>query len=418
MWFGLWKNGKSTYTPSWIKQDQETYFRAINKQGETLNSISPFCEEAVHRDSLALMEVMKHLKSIDAKHQTVILMQIENEIGLIGSDRDYCPVANQSFKQEIPKVLAEHFNVRGNWDEAFSDKAKDYFMAYYYAKNVEKIAKSAKKVYDLPCYTNAWLKQYPWFSGSYPMGGPIKDNHAIWKIMAPSLFTLAPDIYVPYVADVIDEYSNEENPIFIPEVRKDAVTASYCLYMFSKKNALGYSPFGIEDVAQEYEYGKLSNETLATLNIASAALDPRGTKKYLSSVYKIISGLQTYLHEYAGTTRLQSFIKRSDNEQGSLLHFTNYDLLVTYKSNYVAQPISSGMILELEDDTFILIGMNCVLKFLPKDTDIKKVDILRLEELEITSEGIETKRVLNGDERYNIEFYDEPATRSIQLYKF
>ena len=45
-------------------------------------------------------------------------------------------------------------------------------------------------------------------------------------------------IYVPYVANVMDAYSYDGNPLFVPEVRKDAVTASYALYAFGKHLSL------------------------------------------------------------------------------------------------------------------------------------------------------------------------------------
>ena len=70
----------------------------------------------------------------------------------------------------------------------------------------------------------------------------------VWKAAAPSLFTIGPDIYVPYVSDIMKTYSRPDNPLLIPEVRKDAVTASYALYAFLHFHALCYAPFGVEDL--------------------------------------------------------------------------------------------------------------------------------------------------------------------------
>lgn len=86
-------------------------------------------------------------------------------------------------------------------------------MAYSFAKAVEQITAAGRKEYPLPCYTNAWLKQYPWYAGSYPSGGPVVEMQKIWRAAAPSLFTFAPDIYVPYVADTMDAYSSKGNPL-------------------------------------------------------------------------------------------------------------------------------------------------------------------------------------------------------------
>ena len=50
-----------------------------------------------------------------------------------------------------------------------------------------------------------------------------KIMNGIETIQEPSLFTLAPDIYVPYTVDIMESYSYPGNPLFIPEVRKDAM---------------------------------------------------------------------------------------------------------------------------------------------------------------------------------------------------
>ena len=33
LWFGLWKNGNSTYVPDWVKEDRETYFPMQTREG-------------------------------------------------------------------------------------------------------------------------------------------------------------------------------------------------------------------------------------------------------------------------------------------------------------------------------------------------------------------------------------------------
>lgn len=67
----------------------------------------------------------------------------------------------------------------GLWEHAFGLHASEYFMAYHFAKAIETITSAGQNKYPLPCYTNAWLKQHPWYPGSYPCGGPIKEVHRI-----------------------------------------------------------------------------------------------------------------------------------------------------------------------------------------------------------------------------------------------
>lgn len=190
LWFGLWKNAESMYVPGWMKKNTEVYFRAEKPDGEKLNTISPLCEAAVEKDAAAFAAIMKHIRETDGEESTVIMMQVENEIGLMGTDRDYSVQGQKAFGEQIPIELAEYFGKNGTWTEVFGEDAGEAFMAYYFASAVEKITEAGRKEYPLPCYANAWLKQYPWYPGSYPSGGPVKEMHKIWKKTAPSLFTV------------------------------------------------------------------------------------------------------------------------------------------------------------------------------------------------------------------------------------
>ena len=244
LWFGLWKNAESMYVPGWMKRNTKTYFRVKNVKGEPINTISPLCSAAIEKDASCFRAVMRRIRETDEEENTVIVMQVENEIGVLGSSRDYSEAANKAYAEAVPAALAGKLGVSGSWKEAFGGEADESFMAYQFASAVETIASAGREEYPLPCYANAWLRQYPWHPGSYPMGGPVPGMHRIWKAAAPSLFALGPDIYVPYVADVMDEYAYSGNPLFIPEVRKDAVASSYCLYAFWAKNAFSKSVVG------------------------------------------------------------------------------------------------------------------------------------------------------------------------------
>lgn len=164
LWFGLWKNGLSSYVPEWIKTDG-TYFRACNADGRPMDVISPLCEKAVEADKKAFVKLIEYIKEIDSEEQTVIMMQVENEIGLLGSDRDYSTIANEEYLKEVPNCIKELYEVEGNWEEAFSEDAPEYFMEYYYASAIENIANAGSAVYELPMYANAWIEKYPWRAG-------------------------------------------------------------------------------------------------------------------------------------------------------------------------------------------------------------------------------------------------------------
>lgn len=419
LWFGLWKNGESMYVPAWMKQNTDTYFRAKKVNGELLNTISPLCEAAVEKDAEAFENIMAHIKEVDENESTVIFMQVENEIGLLGTERDYSTVGNEAFENEIPESLAGAYGVSGNWKKAFEKDAEEFFMAYYFSKSVELIASRGKAKYDLPCYTNAWLRQYPWFVGSYPVGGPIKEVHKIWKITAPSLFTLAPDIYVPYVANVLDEYGYEGNPLVIPEVRKDAVTASYCLYAFGKHNAICYSPFGIEELAlSPDEIDKPPMEVMIALNIDPSAFEIAGSKEYLSKTYGLVRQMQPLYLKHRGTEHIKSYVRKSETDYGIYFQFKDYDLAVAYAPRMPEKPLGAGIIYELAENKFLIIGMMCDLSFRSKTGENKKVDILKMEEGTLVNGEWKAGRILNGDEKMTIKLGDMPSCVCVELYKY
>lgn len=419
LWFGLWKNSESMYVPGWMKKNSDTYFRVKKVSGEKIDTISPFCEKAIEKDAMAFAQVMAHIREFDQDKSTVIAMQIENEIGLLGTESDYCEAAVEVFQNEIPEELAKEYSVSGDWKSSFKENAEEYFMAFYFAKAVEKIAEAGKKEYPIPFYANAWLKQHPWYPGSYPSGGPVKDVHRIWKCMAPSLFTLAPDIYVPYAIDVMEEYQYEGNPLLIPEARKDAVTASYSLYAFMKHNAICYSPFGIEDLGLPPELVmKPTKEMMAALNINPIMFDTDGGKEYLSRVYDLIENLKPLYFKYRGTKHMQSYIRKSDTDSGTFLRFDEYDVTVDYFPSMPGLPISTGVIFELETNKFLIVGMMNRLDFRVKPGENKKVRALKLEDGTIMKGKWIPGHQQNGDEQMQFNLGPVPTCLCVELYKY
>ena len=419
LWFGLWKNAESMYVPGWMKKDPETYFRAEKAGGVRMTTVSPLCDAAVEKDALAFSSLLRHIREFDEEEQTVIMIQVENEIGLLGTDRDYSPAAEKAFSEAVPQKVAEIAGKTGTWSEVFGEDAGENFMAFYFALAVERIASCGKKEYDLPCYANAWLRQYPWFPGSYPSGGPVETTQAIWRSTAPSLFAFAPDIYVPYCADVMDTYASKENPLFIPEIRKDAVTASYALYAFCEKNAIGYSPFGIEELALDpSEVDKPPMEVMIALNIDPSAFDISDSKDYLAAVYQLMEEMEPLYLKLRGTDHLKAFVRHGENDNGTYLRFTDYDLTVSYAPRQTAKPLGSGVVIELAPDTFLIAGMSCSMEFRVKPGCTAQADILRLEEGSLKGGEWKPGRILNGDEKMSLSFGPMVKMLRIKLYQF
>ena len=196
LWFGLWKNGMSTYVPEWVKQDRKTYFAMRNRSGKPVNAVSPLCGAGVERDAAAFAALMAHLRDFDV-NRTVLMVQVENEMGLLGDCRDFSPAAEQAYAAALPDDAADFCGARGTWDEVFGSEAPELFMTYHYAKATQQIAAAGKAAYPIPLYVNAWLEQHPWTPGTYPVGGPIARHMDWWKKFAPAVDFLSPDIYLP-----------------------------------------------------------------------------------------------------------------------------------------------------------------------------------------------------------------------------
>ena len=419
LWFGLWKNAESMYVPAWMKKDTETYFRAEKVTGEKLNTVSPLCAKAVEKDRQAFTALMHFIREIDGEENTVIVMQVENEIGLLGTDRDYSETANAAFSAPIPEVLAKAVGKSGTWIEVFGNDAGEAFMAWHFASAVETIAASGKAEYDLPCYANAWLRQSPWFPGSYPSGGPVRGMHPVWRAAAPSLFAFGPDIYVPYCADVMDEYACAENPLFIPEIRKDAVASSYALYAFGAKNAICFSPFGIEDLALDpSQLDKPPMELMIALNIDPSAFDITGSKDCLAATYDLLKQLEPLMLRCRGTEKQQACVRHGECDYSAFLRFSNYDLTVSYGPRASGKPLGACLAFELAPEKFLLVGLNCTPAFHVKPGVNKKADILRMEEGRVVNGEWIPGRVLNGDEKMNLRFGDMPGALMVELYSY
>lgn len=421
LWFGLWKNGESSYVPDWMKQDTKTYFRAEKVNGEKMNSISPLCEAAVQKDKAAFCHIMKTIRELDEDFSTVLMMQVENEVGLLGTPCDYSVQAQAAFGGSVPEILKQTAMAEsGNtWREVFGEQAEEVFMAYHYACAMEQIASAGRKEYPIPCFANVWLKQFPWYAGSYPSGGPVRDVHEIWKAAAPSLFTIAPDIYVPYVADVLDEYSYEGNPLMVPEVRKDAVAASYALYAYLHHHALCYSPFGIEDLgAEPGKEATVTEEMIAALKLDPLSFDLTGSKDALSAVYTLVDDLKPLYLTYRNTGKMKTYLQRNEADQGVYFSFADYNIEVDYFPKTKGCPAAAGVIFELQENEFLLAGMMSSFKFYPKAGENVKAGFLKMEKGTVKNGAFCPQTEMNGDELMSMLMFHEPVCYRVKVYKY
>ena len=268
LWFGAWKNSMSCYAPAWFKQDTKRFPRAMTAEGKQMEIASCFSDNVLQADLKAFSALMRHIRERDPQREVVVMMQIENEIGMLESARDHSPLAEKAYKKE-------------RWAERYGmdEYADEKFMALSYARYVEHLAKAARETHDMPLYVNAAMNSRGRRPGEYPSAGPLAHLIDFWHEGAPSIDLLAPDIYDTGFKSWCAQYAMPlrpqdggkiKNRLFIPESRCCENSGVRALYAFGEHQALGFSPFAIDQAsAKETEsvtqaYGLLRQLAVAT----------------------------------------------------------------------------------------------------------------------------------------------------------
>ncbi len=258
LWFGTWKNGQNHYVPEWIKTDTKKYPREQTAYGKLLDVMSPNSATNLDADKRAFAALMHHLREKDGTQHTVIMIQVENESGSVGSVRDFSPVAQKLFNAPVPAALISTLGKKaGNWSTVFGPDADEDFAAYSTASYINQVAAAGKAEYPLPMYCNVWItypvhalenRDRPSPGQEYPSGGAQQQNLTIWKEAAPAIDVLAPDYYSSDDAlfhQVVATYDRPDNALFIPETGLNKLAGRYFFYALGH-GAIGFSPFGVD----------------------------------------------------------------------------------------------------------------------------------------------------------------------------
>jgi len=318
LWMGSWKNAMSTYAPEWVKTDSRRFPRVVDAQGHTFEMLSTLSQANRDADARAFAAVMKHIREVDSRDHTVIAMQVENEVGVISSARDFCPAANAAFAAPIPRELSDYLaknkdNLRpefkqiwtaaggrttGTWEEVFgknvpppANKARvgggwsavpspynhtdEFFMAWNYAQYMGHVAAQGKKEYAIPMYVNAWLEGPGDRPGDYPCGGPEPLVHDLWHAGAPAIDILAPDIYDPEYALIMSTFARNGNPAFNPEARQ--ITPNIWTAI-TQLNCLCFSHMGIDNFNNWYPDSPFARTTSLLGQLSGAIAQAQGQK--------------------------------------------------------------------------------------------------------------------------------------------
>ncbi len=383
LWFGAWKNSMSCYAPSWLKEDYKKYPRARTKDGKPLEIASAFSENVFKADSTAFTKWLTHTINRDTL-ATVVMVQIENEIGMLEDARDHSSLADKEYEKGVPEELTKylakhrdslHPSMRKAWESHGSKKTgcwndvfgpgiytDEYFMAWNYAKYVERLAKAARKITTVPLYVNAAMNSRGRKPGEYPSAGPLIHLKDIWHAAAPTLDFLSPDLYDPGFKDWVASYATDDNSLFIPEIRRFEGNAAQAFYVFGEHDAIGLSPFSIEnstdgkDSSNVKGYGLL-RQIIPILTSYQGKKDS-GAKKGKRNGVKSMNGLY---FDHDSTER----VLYHDDLKITASHF--FTLPWDPRAQLSDWPAKGGVLIRVSPREYILAGSGIVVKFESED---------------------------------------------------
>jgi hypothetical protein len=316
LWFATWKNGNMDYAPDWVKSNPKRFKRVTSASGMELWTLSPHCKANLEADKKAFTAFCKYLKAKDYD-RTVIGVQVENESGIFGSDRDYGSEAQAVFKGPVPAEFITCLKKtgkgpvydiwqkagakeKGSWPEIFGWDAGELMSVWAVATYIDGVAKAGKAVYKIPMYLNVWMSEVRrgesrWMlpGASYPAGAAVTKVLDVSKWFTPNLDLIAPDIK-HYNTRIFKEmcatYSREDNPLFFPETPP-------ALGLFSALadyNCIGYSRmYLLESIVAE-----------------DGTLRP-GSKMGTDTIRCVASAIPLLL-KYQGTGKIHAIIQEDD----------------------------------------------------------------------------------------------------------
>ncbi len=385
LWFGSWKNGVSSYIPGWVKQDVGRFPRMQQRPGENGEVLTPLSEDNCAADARAFAALMRHLEELDRSRHTVLMVQVENEVGLLGASRDRSPLAEAAFAKEPPAQLigylqshkdnlipefkkyweAAGFKTSGTWTEIFGEGADEAFMAWHMARYVGRIAAAGKAEYPLPMFANAWLVQHEGQkAGQYPSGGPVSKVLDLWRAAAPAIDFLAPDIYLPDFKAICASYTRSGNPLFIPE---STAAPERAFYAIGQHEALGFCPFAIDSLPADHA---------------------------LEDSYRLLAQLLPMIVENQGKGRMCGLLQyKEDNEK---IELAGYRLEVSYRKE--ASNKGYGLVIATGPDEFLVGGSGVGIHFSARTPGPRHTRILSVEEGRFQDSRWIPGRRMNGDE--------------------
>ena len=429
LWFGSWKNTYSSYAPEWVKRNTERFPRVQTAEGRGTERLSPFSEENQKADARAFGALMRHIKQKDGDAHIVIMIQVENEVGVIPEARDHSAAAEKAFSSPVPaelmRWLGQHKSSlgpefratweasggkeSGTWTEVFGKDplTEDLFMAWHYARYINAVAATGKAEYALPMFANAALIRPNYQPGQYNSGGPLPHSLDLWRAGAPTLDFFSPDIYFDNFADWSQKYHRPGNPLFIPEAIAGSAGAANVFYAIGQLHAIGFSPFAV-DGTQSARSSERPDEMNATL----------------AASYAILQQLAPLVLEKQSEGAIATVLLEGESQRAGRVSLGNYTFTALRSNPADAEKRGAAMFLQMGPDEYIVAGAgNLTITFVPNSPGPPIAGIASIDEQVLEDGNWIQRRRLNGDENgqgqvLRLEGSPSPVIFRLRLYRY
>jgi beta-galactosidase GanA len=431
LWFGSWKNSMSSYAPSWVKRDAERFPRAQLPTGAGVEILSAFAEQNLAADSRAFRTLLEHLKTADGTKQTVLMVQVENEVGMLPTAREHGATADARFAEPVPRALVEYLvahrstllsplrqlweangaKTSGSWAALFGNQAagEEVFTAWYLGRYVEAVTRAGKAAYPLPMYTNVALNRPGKRPGEYPSGGPLPHLLDIWKAAAPSLDFLAPDIYFPNFSELVGHYARPDNPLFIPEANHARLpeTGANLVFAVGEHAALGVSPFSVDTL-------------------------PEDRIQRLAQAFGVLSELAPMLLARQGQGSVRGFrpgvsFEGKVDDAPQRIALGDFEFKVSFVDPWIPPSeqhtiAHGGLLIQLGPEEYLAAGSGFVLEMAPRSAGPPLAGIESIYEGRFDAGRWKPGRLLNGDESHQGRHLRIPpdtfGIQRLKLYRY
>jgi beta-galactosidase GanA len=251
-------------------------------------------------------------------------------------------------------------------------------------------------------------------------GGPNWNMIDVWRVAAPHVDLVAPDIYnrdpAAYIA-YLNHYSRPDNALFVPETGNSAEYARF-FWPTIGRGAIGFSPFGMDRTGY-YNYP-----------LGADRLD-EATVEAFAAPFRLFAPIARDWARLAFEHPAWGFAKGADGADQSttlgrwrvtaqfgLWQFGERDWtwIETRPNPNAARPVGGGVVLQLGPDEFLVAGTDVRMRFAPASAGAGNMQYLSVEEGTFVDGAWQMRRRWNGDQTdYGLNFTAQPVLLRVRL---